>query len=71
MSLTKSPCINKCMAIATGGDGCKSCGRTTEEALNWIGLNDEQKKQINKRILLERFEQGHINVAKINRSIDQ
>ena len=67
MNQTKSPCINKCMAIATGGDGCESCGRTTEEALNWIGLDDEQKTQINERIVLDRFRAGRVDVSKINR----
>ena len=66
MNQTKSPCINKCMTT-TSGDYCNSCGRTAEEVINWNQYSDNNKQHINQRILYERFNEGRVDVSKINR----
>jgi uncharacterized protein len=48
----ESPCIGYC-STSFGADICIGCGRTAEEVVQWIFLNDAEKKEIWKRISAE------------------
>lgn len=49
--LTDSPCRGICTATALGDDVCKGCGRTSEEVAKWLTLSDDQKMEINRRLI--------------------
>jgi uncharacterized protein len=48
--LTTSPCVGVC-STSFGDDVCYGCKRTSDEVIKWNGLNDEDKNQINLRLL--------------------
>jgi len=43
------PCVGHCTTVL-GDDVCRSCLRTFEEVINWPGMSDEERIQINRRI---------------------
>ena len=49
--LTDTPCVGICSATALGDPICVGCGRTFDEVRLWNTFSDEQKKQINRRLL--------------------
>lgn len=50
---TDSPCIGIC-STSLGDEMCIGCGRTFYEVCLWNTLTDDQKRQINYRLLNER-----------------
>lgn len=52
---TDSPCIGIC-STSLGDAVCIGCGRTFEEVHRWNTMDDDQKRQINQRLLKSRQE---------------
>lgn len=48
--LTTSPCVGVC-STSFGDDICYGCKRTSDEVIKWNSLSDEEKNQINLRLL--------------------
>ncbi|MBI5891623.1 MAG: DUF1289 domain-containing protein [Nitrosomonadales bacterium] len=46
-----SPCIGHCTTVL-GDDVCRSCLRTFEEVACWLGMNEEERRGVNRRIAL-------------------
>lgn len=47
--LTANPCVSLCKL--DGEDRCQGCGRTRAEIKGWKRLDDEQRHDINMRLL--------------------
>lgn len=50
------PCVGHC-STALGDDVCRSCLRTFEEITRWPALSEDERRAVNQRIALERWEQ--------------
>ncbi|OXJ08860.1 DUF1289 domain-containing protein [Burkholderia sp. AU6039] len=46
--LPDSPCVGVCSTLFD--DVCKGCGRTADEVLHWVFMNDDEKRAIWERI---------------------
>lgn len=49
------PCVGHC-STALGDDVCRSCLRTFEEVTRWPEMSEEERREVNRRIALERWE---------------
>jgi uncharacterized protein len=49
--LSDSPCVGICSATALGDEICIGCGRSFDEVRLWNTLSDEEKIEINKRLI--------------------
>ena len=49
----ESPCIGHCTTVL-GDDVCRSCRRTFEEVTRWLEMSEDERKQVNQRIAIER-----------------
>ncbi len=49
-----SPCIGHCTTVL-GDDVCRSCLRTFEEVSRWLEMSEEERRQVNRRIAVERM----------------
>lgn len=49
--LTDSPCVGICSTTNVGDEICRGCGRTDVEVIEWNTYSDQQKIEINKRLL--------------------
>jgi len=45
----ESPCIGHCTTVH-GDDVCRSCLRTFDEVTRWVGMSEEERRQVNLRI---------------------
>jgi len=50
-----TPCTGHC-TTALGDDVCRSCHRTFDEITRWVAMNEEERRAVNRRIALERWE---------------
>lgn len=48
-----SPCIGYCTTVL-GDEVCRNCLRTFDEITRWVEMSDEEKKQVNRRIIIEK-----------------
>jgi predicted Fe-S protein YdhL (DUF1289 family) len=48
-----SPCIGYCTTVL-GDEVCRNCLRTFEEVTHWVEMSDEEKKQVNRRIAIQK-----------------
>lgn len=49
--LHHSPCVNICTLVnKTTHMECVGCGRTQDEIVLWIGMDDDEKIEINQRL---------------------
>jgi uncharacterized protein len=46
------PCTGQC-STALGDDVCRGCGRTLDEIKRWPQMTDEERIEVNRRILLD------------------
>ena len=51
-----SPCIGHCTTVL-GDDVCRSCQRTFDEITRWVEMSEEERRQVNRRIALEKLKQ--------------
>lgn len=51
--LTDTPCIGVC-STSLGDEVCIGCGRTFDEVIQWNTLSDEEKRNINRRLQIEK-----------------
>ncbi|OIR17036.1 hypothetical protein GALL_28570 [mine drainage metagenome] len=51
-----SPCIGHCTTVL-GDDVCRSCLRTFDEITRWVEMSEEERRQVNRRIALEKLKQ--------------
>jgi predicted Fe-S protein YdhL (DUF1289 family) len=51
------PCTGHCSTVL-GDDVCRGCQRTLEEVIGWPQMSDEERRTVNRRIALERWEQS-------------
>ncbi len=49
------PCTGHC-TTALGDDVCRSCARTLDEITQWPQLSEDERRAVNRRIALERWE---------------
>ncbi|MBU1215181.1 MAG: DUF1289 domain-containing protein [Gammaproteobacteria bacterium] len=47
----ESPCIGHCTTVH-GDDVCRSCLRTFDEVTRWVGMSDDERRGVNRRIAL-------------------
>jgi len=47
-----SPCIGHCTTVL-GDDVCRSCLRTFDEITRWPQMNDAERLEVNRRIILQ------------------
>ena len=47
-----SPCIGHCTTVL-GADVCRSCLRTFDEITRWPQMNDAERLEVNRRIVLQ------------------
>lgn len=53
----ESPCIGHCTTVL-GDDVCRNCLRTFDEITRWVGMSEEERRAVNRRIALEQWEQS-------------
>jgi predicted Fe-S protein YdhL (DUF1289 family) len=54
---SESPCVGHCTTVL-GDDVCRSCHRTFDEIMRWLGMSDEERRAVNYRIALELWERS-------------
>lgn len=54
--LTDSPCVGVCSATALGDAVCRGCHRTFDEVRLWNTFTDDQKREINLRLISEKID---------------
>lgn len=52
MDLVGTPCIGVC-STAIGDSICKGCGRTSDEVIRWNTMNDEERREIADKLMVE------------------
>lgn len=48
-----SPCIGHCTTVL-GDEVCRSCLRTFDEVTRWLEMSEDERRQVNQRIAIER-----------------
>jgi len=51
------PCTGHCSTVL-GDDVCRGCQRTLEEVTRWPQMSEEERREVNRRIVLEQWEQS-------------
>lgn len=47
----ESPCVGHCTTVH-GDEVCRSCLRTFDEVTRWVGMSDDERRDVNRRIAL-------------------
>jgi predicted Fe-S protein YdhL (DUF1289 family) len=45
-----TPCLGRC-TTPLGDDICRGCGRTFDEVTRWVGMTEDEKRQVWQRLL--------------------
>ncbi|MBU0689000.1 MAG: DUF1289 domain-containing protein [Gammaproteobacteria bacterium] len=53
----ESPCIGHCSTVM-GDEVCRGCSRTFDEVIRWVGMSDDERRDVNRRIAMEQWEQS-------------
>lgn len=48
-----TPCVAVCST--TFDDVCRGCGRTVQEVIDWVAMDEDQKEQVWQRILAQGY----------------
>jgi predicted Fe-S protein YdhL (DUF1289 family) len=46
---SESPCVGHCTTVL-GDEVCRSCLRTFDEITRWVGMSEEERRAVNRRI---------------------
>jgi len=46
----ESPCVGHCTTVL-GDEVCRSCLRTFDEVTRWLEMSEDERRQVNQRIL--------------------
>lgn len=41
-----------------GDEVCRGCSRTFDEVIRWVGMSEEERRDVNRRIAMEQWEQS-------------
>jgi predicted Fe-S protein YdhL (DUF1289 family) len=47
------PCVGHCTTVL-GDEVCRSCLRTFDEVNRWLEMSEQERRQVNQRISIER-----------------